>query len=364
MIIDNAQISLSAQNSYRETRETSEQMNFWLTPKAAETPSEGETPQQANQRWLEQVSISDPGKRLLFRGSKGINLNLSQKMDAKAQVNLRILAAFYEAVTGRKLRITDPAELEAGIKTLQIGGEIATPPQATTEARAQATEQAGFGLTYQFHERHAEQETLAVQTSGVIQTQDGRTIPFDASLNMSRAFVEESNLVVRAGDATRVDPLVINFDGKGAQLSQTRFHFDIDSNGSDEQLASLRPGSGFLALDNNGDETINNGTELFGPTSGSGFRELSKFDEDGNHFIDEGDSVYQKLRIWTFNEDGSQQLMALGDAQVGAIFLGHLTSPFKLNDEHNQSLGDVASTGLYVREDGSSGWVQEINLTV
>lgn len=364
MIIDKAQISLSAQSTYRETRETSEQMNFWLAPKAAETNTAGETPQQTNERWLEQVSISDPGKKLLFRGSKGINLNLSQKMDAKTQVNMRILAAFYEAVTGKKLHITDPADFESQLKDLQIDGGVATPSQVLAEAQAQSAESAGYGMVYQRSERYTEQENLSVQTTGVIQTRDGREIHFDASLTMDRSFMQESSVGFRAGDAIRIDPLVINFDGLGAQLSQTKFRFDLDANGTTEQIASLRPGSGFLALDRNGDGQINNGSELFGPRSGSGFSELAQFDEDGNHFIDEGDSIYQKLRIWSFNEDGSQQLIGLGDAKVGAIFIGHLTSPFQLKDEQNQSLGEVASTGLYLREDGTSGWVQEINLTV
>ena len=181
---------------------------------------------------------------------------------------------------------------------------------------------------------------------------------------MSRNYVEESNLIVRAGDAKKIDPLVINFDGKGAELSQTKFTFDLDSNGSEEQLASLKSGSGFLALDRNGDGTINNGSELFGPNSGKGFAELARFDEDGNHFIDEGDSIYNKLRIWSFNEDGSSQLVALGDNQIGAIFLGHLTTPFQLKDEKNNPLGEIANSGIYIKENGQTGVVQEINLTV
>jgi hypothetical protein len=158
--------------------------------------------------------------------------------------------------------------------------------------------------------------------------------------------------------------LVINFDGKGAQLSQTRFKFDLDSNGSEEQLATLRPGSGFLAWDRNGDGIINDGSELFGPRTGQGFAELAQFDEDGNNFIDEGDSIYHKLRIWSFNEDGSSQLVALGDKNIGAIFLGHLTTPFQLKDDANNSLGEIANSGIYLKENGQTGLVQEINLTV
>ena len=181
---------------------------------------------------------------------------------------------------------------------------------------------------------------------------------------MNRDFVQESNLEIRQGSAQIIDPLVINFDGLGAQLSQTRFEFDLDNNGTAEQIASLRPGSGYLALDRNSDAIINNGSELFGPSSGRGFAELAVYDEDGNNFIDEADSVYHQLRIWITNEDGSSQLAALGDKNIGAIFLGHVTSPFQLKDANNNSLGEVANSGIYLTEDGKAGVIQEINLSV
>jgi hypothetical protein len=64
------------------------------------------------------------------------------------------------------------------------------------------------------------------------------------------------------------------------------------------------------------------------------------------------------------NEDGSSQLVGLGDMDVGAIFLGHVSSPFQLKDAQNNSLGEVANSGIYLTEDGKVGVVQEINLTV
>ena len=64
------------------------------------------------------------------------------------------------------------------------------------------------------------------------------------------------------------------------------------------------------------------------------------------------------------NEDGSTQLAALGDKNIGAIFLGHVSSPFQLKDANNQSLGEVVNSGIYLKEDGGVGVVQEINLTV
>ena len=65
--------------------------------------------------------------------------------------------------------------------------------------------------------------------------------------------------------------MVINFQGTGAELSDLRFTFDMDTDGMSEDNAFVGPGSGFLILDKNGDGVINDGRELFGPQSGDGF---------------------------------------------------------------------------------------------
>lgn len=355
MIIANAQVAMTASHDYREEHQISEKLDFWLTAKPAETTTQEALPKP---QWDEQVTISARGFSLLELQRNRYKVDLNTQLDARSRVNLMILQRLYEAITGHRMNLVDPTELQAdgSAQNLEVDANPPSPETANSES-------AGYGMVYQHHERYQEQEKLEFNAEGVIRTQDGREITFSTSLSMSRRYVEESNLTIRAGDATKIDPLVINFDGKGAQLSQTRFKFDLDNNGSEEQLASLRPGSGFLALDRNGDGIINNGSELFGPATGQGFAELAKFDEDGNHFIDEGDSIYNKLRIWSFNEDGSEQLVALGDKSIGAIFLGHVTSPFQLKDDANNSLGEVASSGIFLTEAGNTGIIQQINLT-
>jgi hypothetical protein len=358
MIVANAQVAMTASHDYREERQVSEKLDFWLTAKPTETTTQETSPKP---QWDEQVSISARGFSLLELQRRSYKVDLNTQLDARSRVNLMILQHLYKAITGRTMNLVDPTELQPNSNSQSL--EINAPPPSSTTANPTA-DSAGYAMVYQHHEHYQEQEKMQFNAEGVIHTQDGREIAFSSSLSMSRNYVEESNLTLRAGDAKKIDPLVINFDGKGVQLSQTRFKFDLDNNGSEEQLASLKPGSGFLALDRNGDGIINNGSELFGPGSGQGFAELAKFDEDGNHFIDEGDSIYQKLRIWSFNEDGSQQLVALGDKGIGAIFLGHVTTPFQLKDNANKSLGEIANTGIYLKENGQTGMVQEVNLTV
>lgn len=358
MIIANAQISMAAQQSYREEHSVTETLEFWL---GAETPvaefTEVDVPKPLSYR----VDLSRAGSLLAMHSSQQA-LDLSTQLDARSRLNLMILQAMFKQVTGTEMQLSAPDEVLAKAEAAGANPpktlESNSPPPQQVVART-----SGPGLLYQRHERYVEQEAMRFEAQGKVHTADGREIDFSVALAMSREFVQESHLEIRQGEA-KIDPLVINFDGQGVGLTQTRFEFDLDNNGTVEQIASLRPGNGYLALDRNGDGTINNGSELFGPQTGSGFAELAAFDEDGNQFIDEGDSIYHQLRVWMTNEDGSSQLAALGDKNIGAIFLGHVSSPFQLKAMDNESLGEITHSSIYLGEEGGAGVVQEINVTV
>jgi hypothetical protein len=202
-----------------------------------------------------------------------------------------------------------------------------------------------------------------VAGAGVVRTADGREVGFQLELSMSREFVEHHQLSIRAGDAALVDPLVLNFGGRAAELSDVRFAFDLDGDGTKDDMPGLAPGSGYLALDRDGNGEIDHGGELFGPATGSGFRELAAHDEDGNGWIDEGDGIFERLSLWEVDAQG-ERLSSLSDRGVGAIFLGSLDAPFDLKDEENALQGRIARHGLFLGEDGSSGSVQELDLKV
>ncbi|HSL40616.1 MAG TPA: hypothetical protein VK857_09600, partial [Desulforhopalus sp.] len=219
----------------------------------------------------------------------------------------------------------------------------------------------GFGLAYDYHQSRYEYEKTEFNAGGMITTADGQEIEFSVSLSMSREFSSEQNIQIRAGEALK-DPLVLNFSGTAAQLGQRDFHFDIDADGHKDQIAFVAPGSGFLALDKNGDGVINDGRELFGALSGNGFADLATHDRDGNLWIDENDPIYQDLRIWSLDAEGNDQLIALGMAGVGAIYLGHIDTQFSLNDSNNALLGQVRQTGLALMESGLAVTVQQLDL--
>ena len=278
---------------------------------------------------------------------------------------LKLIVRMIEMLTGKKLKLISPKEFNEALDAArkQTQETVEALPNASAGGRT-PPERMGFGIEYDYSERYYEAEQTTFSAEGVIKTQDGQEIAFSVDLSMSREFLREQNVSLRAGDAKLKDPLVLNFSGSTAELTTTRFAFDIDSDGRQDQIAFVGANSGFLALDRNSDGVVNDGRELFGPTTGQGFAELAAYDDDGNRWIDENDAIYQNLRIWSKDAEGRDQLVGLGQRGVGAIYLGHVTSPFSLKDSQNALLGQIRDSGVFVQENGTAGTIQQIDLTV
>lgn len=218
---------------------------------------------------------------------------------------------------------------------------------------------------YQMQHYHMEEESTTFSTKGTVKTADGRELSFNLEFGMSRRFEEyyEENYI--SSIKTFRDPLVINLDTNIAQVSDQKFYFDLDCDGKEEEISSLQAGSGFLALDLNEDGKINDGSELFGTKSGDGFSDLAKYDADGNGWIDEADPIWDKLLIWTKDENGKDQLYHLSDLGVGAIGLGRVGTQFSLNSEKtNETNAMIRKTGIFLYENGTVSTIQHLDMAV
>lgn len=207
-----------------------------------------------------------------------------------------------------------------------------------------------------------EQEETSFSTVGTVRTSDGREISFQVNVGMSREFQEYYREKLEAADFTMCDPLVINLDTDVAGLSDQTFYFDIDADGELDEISQLDAASGYLALDKNGDGTINDGGELFGTTSGNGFADLARYDEDGNGWIDENDAVWSRLKIWAKNENGEDVLYRLADKGVGAICLQNVSTDFTQRGQNGQTLGAIRNSGIFLYENGNVGTVQHVDV--
>ncbi len=352
MIIRNANINLQQQHQKISRTEERESLNLWMGQRSDPANSNSANSRQSRLDSVAQPTISKAATHQPHKEQHDLD---DVKLGPQDELRIQIISRMVEAITGRKFELFDPARLTQDIEASQVNqGDL-------TSASLEAPSSAGWGLEYDYYASHYEYESLSFAAEGSVTTADGRNIAFTAQLNMQREFLQEQSISIRAGDAVKIDPLVLNFNGTAAELQDTFFEFDLDADGRNEQIALLAPGNAYLALDKNQDGKINNGSEVFGPETGQGFLELARYDEDGNQFIDEADSIYSKLRLWSRDANGQERLIGLGDQGVGAIYLGHLNTPFELQ-QNQQTLGDLASSGVYLNEDGSTGLIQQIDL--
>lgn len=207
-----------------------------------------------------------------------------------------------------------------------------------------------------------ESEQTMFSTTGTVRTADGREINFNVNVGMSREFQQYYREDLELASFAMCDPLVINLDTDVAQLQDQTFYFDIDADGELDEVSQLGSGSGYLALDKNGDGIINDGSELFGTTSGNGFADLAKYDDDGNGWIDENDAIWDKLKIWTKDENGNDVLYRLAEKGVGAICLQNVTTDFTQKGASGQTLGAIRNTGVFLYENGNVGTVQHVDV--
>lgn len=275
---------------------------------------------------------------------------------------LSMIRQMIQFLTGEEVKVFDMQEFSAEMRHAEVqSGAASAAVQSANSGRA------GWGMEYDYHAIHEELEQTSFSASGTIRTSDGQAFSFTLDLEMTRYYREETSVSVRAGDAVRKDPLVVNFGGTAAQLAQhagQRFRFDIDGDGRDDLLPIFASGSAYLALDRDGNGKIDSGKELFGPASGNGFTELALLDDDGNGWIDENDAAFEKLLLWTPASEGPGDLLSLADAGIGALGLAHVASPFALRGTDNRDLGLIKSSGIYLDESGKAGSLQEIDLTV
>ncbi|WP_287869900.1 hypothetical protein [Aeromonas sp.] len=256
----------------------------------------------------------------------------------------RLIKLMIEAMLGHEIELPKP------INPSEEGGDGVTQG----DAAAQAAEP---DQLVEVTDTLLQQEQLNVVASASVATRDGQTIQLDLGFVLDWRQLEVSQR--RTTLNALKDPLVLSLDGKIADLTEARVTFDIDQDGKEDSLPGLSEGSGFVALDRNGNGTIDDGGELFGARSGNGFGELATLDEDGNGVLDEGDSQFSALQFW--HPDHAP--IALVELGIGAILLRPLDTPFNhLGESGNQ--GVLRQSGLYLTEQGKGGWVQQIDLRV
>jgi hypothetical protein len=140
-------------------------------------------------------------------------------------------------------------------------------------------------------------------------------------------------------------PILMDIEGDGIRLTGLNdpVWFDIDADGIPDLMAWTNRGEGLLALDRNGNGSIDSGGELFGNytrlADGSramnGYVALAEFDSwafggNGDGQIDSADAAFGWLKIWTDRDhDGisqAEELKSINELGVRRIDLTYRRS--------------------------------------
>ena len=278
-------------------------------------------------------------------------VSLSDRFMSELSGMRRMMASIMEGLRQR-------TSLSTSWQITQVSQVYAMPVTQGTFSMAQA-----FEVNRYVSMSYEESEHLSVSAGGVVQTADNREIEFSLDLAMDRQFFAEDTLTQTATGYALIDPLVIQTDADAPLLSGGQFSFDLDMDGEEEDLPLPGAGYAFLALDLNQDGIINDGSELFGPSTGNGFAELAEYDLDQNQWIDENDGIFDDLVLWEQGDEG-MTLTRLEDAGIGAIYLARIPSQFDLTSDDNEVMGRVTHTSVALTEDGEALPVHEVEYAV
>ncbi len=278
------------------------------------------------------------------------------------EVKLSLLEKMIEALTGKEVKGNRIRQYEGG----KHGGHPNGRPHNELPSFAGGN---GGGSrpsnvsTVSVERFMYESESVSYSAQGLINTEDGQQISVDVYMNMSREFASYESVSMEF-ERQLCDPLVINYAGDAASLTDETYSFDLDFDGAADNINFAGEGSGFLAFDKNGDGKINDGRELFGPQTGSGFSELRQYDQDGNGWIDENDDIYSKLSVWSKDKNGNDVLYSLKEVDVGAIYLGDVETQFSMTDANNSAKGVMRSTSFFLKDSGGAGTISHIDLSL
>jgi len=313
MIINTSEISLKSENESFKVRHATESVKFWV-----ENPVNKPTPAST-----QKSDFKDNAKN-----------DTKSSGDAKLDLKIKLLEQILKEVYNSEFDTIYADYSKANEKVNELN-------------RSSNALEPDWRIKYQRQELLYENQSSKFNAEGKIKTSDGKQIDFSLQLNMEFNNLQISNQSLEISKQ-RKDPMVINFDGKADLLDFEKFEFDLENNGLLYSIPFLKGGKGYLAIDNNKDGKVNNGSELIGALNGDAFAELKRMDYDNNNWIDEKDSAYSKLGTWEIHQNGYNRLTPLKQRGVEAIYLGNVVTNFYERNLANEKLGEIKKTSVFV----------------
>lgn len=285
--------------------------------------------------------------------------SLRYALSEKDMEKIRLLERLLEKLTGkpfkfRYLAIDLEGDKRDALHFEALKRQLGSP---------QSPQRLGWGVSFEHSEMSYQAEVSQFSTEGHVTTADGREIAFNLDYYTANESYSQTRISFKAGDAL-IDPLILRLDASPMHYAEEKVSFDLNLDGKTDSFRVPVDNAGFLFLDLDQNGKVTDGAELFGPKTGSGFQELASLDTDQNGWIDEGDTAFDKLRLWIRGADGSDKVLGLVEAGVGALFVSGLNGGISLKDENFQTVGVTKANGVYLKESGQAALMHEIDLVI
>jgi Ca2+-binding RTX toxin-like protein len=173
--------------------------------------------------------------------------------------------------------------------------------------------------------------------------------------------VKEELGVLDGVDRQDIDPLVLDMDGDGIELSSrsgSRARFDVDGDGFAEQTGWVRGDDALLVADLNGNGKVDGFYELFGSPNDSGFAELKAYDSNDDGKVDASDALWGSLKVWQ-DKDGDGVTDAGELTGLTAAGIESLNVAFTAVDKSNAG-NAIAGEGSYTKIGGGTGAIADV----
>ncbi|WP_125717450.1 hypothetical protein [Pseudoalteromonas rubra] len=269
----------------------------------------------------------------------------ANELDMQTSARLYILKLLVEKLSGSDVQWYDAV----------VGKDISQEEMSEIVSAAEETPPTEVLVERLMHES----QSNVFKADGQIRLENGQQISFAFKSVFEQSHTSYERIIE---NVNMKDPLIISFTNRAVELDTERMDFDIDADGQSDNFAQLKKGYGYLALDLNQNNQIDDGKELFGALSGNGFADLAQYDDDGNGFIDENDAIFDSLKVWVKNKD-QDELVSLSDANIGAIALQNADTPMNIRTD-GQLQGAIRKSGFYLDENGKPGLVQQVDYVV
>lgn len=241
-----------------------------------------------------------------------------------------------------------------------LAGLSVTREQASELTMGRQTSLSGFDAQWgrqwqeQLQMRSIKIEVSIEQAEQLVQLNDSS---WTGSLEVRSASVMISSFLMFA------DPVVLDMNGDGLHLrgAEDGVSFDMAGTGTRQQTGFVRGDDALLYLDRDGNGLLDDGKELFGDQEGDahGFAELSKYDGNGDGWIDASDAAYDELKVFQdWNSDGVNQpdeSRTLVEAGVERIAVAS-----RATHEVDAGGNIIGRAGAFVCRDGSEGRAYDI----